>query len=136
MPICARMRPITTKKYLRVAFMDGVATAFTSGSRSGTRGSGSSACDVWYQTMPAMPASRRMIEATVHIAAPPVSWLPTRGSCGQLLVYESPGLPGRSVEAAHDDQKKKAVSAVRSRALGRALGVMAYFSRSVSSDRA
>jgi hypothetical protein len=46
-----------------------------------------------------------------HIAAEPVMVLPTSGSCGQLLVYEMPVSPGRSVDAAHDDQKKKAVSA-------------------------
>jgi len=48
-----------------------------------------------------------------HIALPVVSVLPTSGSCGQLLVYERPDSPGRSVAAAHDDQKKNAVSARR-----------------------
>ena len=49
-----------------------------------------------------------------QIAALPGSVLPTMGSCGQLLVYESPVSPGRSVEADHADQKKKPASASRS----------------------
>ena len=49
-----------------------------------------------------------------HIAAESVIVLPTSGSCGQLLVYERSVSPGRSVAAAHDVQKKKAVSASRS----------------------
>src|SRR3954471_23375435 len=132
MPTCASKRPITTKKYLRVAFMEGVATAFTSGSRCGVAGSGSSGCAPWYQTIVAMPAMSRMMLATVHIAALPGSVLPTIGSCGQLLVYESPPWFGRSVEAAHDDQKKNPASALRSAGFGSALDVIAYFSRRLS----
>src|SRR5690349_24044394 len=124
------MRPITMKKYLRVAFIDGVATALTSGSRCGTEGSGSSGWRDWNHTMPASAPMSRMMLAIDHIAAPLVSVLPTRGSCGQLLVYERPSSPGRSVDAAHDDQKKKPASALRSAAFGSALAVMAYFSRS------
>src|SRR4051812_35746064 len=110
MPTCARMRPTTTKKYLRVARIDGVATALTSGSLRGTAGSGSSACHEWNHTMPAMPASSRMMLAIVHIEAVPVSVLPTSGSCGQLLVYERCSSPGRLVVADHADQKKNAAS--------------------------
>src|SRR5262245_29813513 len=104
MPIWARMSPITTKKYLRVAFMDGVATAFSSGSRAGVLGSGASACAVWYHAMPAIPARSRMMLAIDHMAADVVSRLPTSGSCGQLLVYDSPVSPGRSVVADQADQ--------------------------------
>jgi hypothetical protein len=48
-----------------------------------------------------------------HIAADVDSVLPTSGSCGQLLVYDRPVSPGRSVAAAQADQKKKAASAWR-----------------------
>ena len=68
------------------AHIEGVAEAFTSGSRSGVLGSGSSACTVWYQTMPAMPAMSRMMLTAVQAVAVPVRLLPTMGSCGQLLV--------------------------------------------------
>ncbi len=112
-PICTSSSPITTKKYLRVARIEGVAAAFTSGSRSGTFGSGASACAVWYHTMPAMPAISRMMLAIVQSEAVPVSSLPTIGSCGQLLVYDRPLSPGRSVVADHADQKKNAASSLR-----------------------
>src|SRR6478752_6860969 len=124
MPICRSSRAITMKKYLRVAFIEGVATAFTSGSRCGIAGSGSSACALWYQIIAAIPAISRMIEAIDHMAALPGSVLPTIGSCGQLLVYERFDSPGRSVEAAQEDQKKNPASALRSRALGSAFAVM------------
>jgi hypothetical protein len=136
MAICSSMSPTTTKKYLRVAFMDGVATTFSRGSRAGTCGSASSAWAVWYQTMPAIPASSRITLAMVHMAAEPGSVLPTRGSCGQLLVYERPCSPGRSVAAAQEVQKKKPASALRSTALGSKSRPMAYFSRNASWDAA
>src|SRR5262245_17014018 len=130
------MSPITTKKYLRVAFIDGVATTSISGSCAGAFGSGISACAVWYQAMPAIPASSRMMLAIDHIAAVVVSSLPTSGSCGQLLVYDSPVSPGRSVVADQADQKKNPASALRSSARGSAFVVMAYCSRKVSSAAA
>jgi hypothetical protein len=40
MPICNSIRPITAKKYLRVAFIEGVADTFSSG--SALRGCGAS----------------------------------------------------------------------------------------------
>ena len=43
----------------------------------------------------------------VHTIVSPVGVLPTRGSCGQLLVYETSS-PGRFAAAAHALQKKKA----------------------------
>ena len=61
--------------------------------------------------MPAMPPIRRMIDAIDHSAEDGVIVLPTIGSCGQLLVYEWPVSPGRSVADDHDDQKKKPASA-------------------------
>src|SRR5947208_9468537 len=108
------MSPTTTKKYLRVAFIDGVATALISGSDAGVAGGAVSACAPWNHTIPAMPAISSTIEAIDHIALPAVSVLPTSGSCGQLLVYERPDSPGRSVAAAHEVQKKNAASALRS----------------------
>src|SRR5215510_5629134 len=120
MAICSNINPMTTKKYLAVAFIEGLGTALRSGSRFGTTGSGASGRALWYHTMPAMPASSRMTLAMVHIEAAPDSVLPTAGSCGQLLVYESPVSPGRSVAADHADQKKNAASALRSSARGRA----------------
>src|SRR5512141_2341187 len=125
-PICTRMSPITTKKYLRVAFIEGVAIALIRGSLAGALGSSSSACAVWYHTMPAMPAMSRMIDAIDHSALLEVISLPTSGSCGQLLVYDVPVSPGRSVAADHADQKKNALSALRSSARGSALSDMAY----------
>src|SRR5206468_13000845 len=98
----------------------------------GVTGSGTSGCAPWYQTIVAMPAMSRMMLATVHIAALPGSVLPTMGSCGQLLVYETPLWLGRSVEAAQDDQKKNPASALRSAGLGSAFAVIAYFSRRLS----
>src|SRR5690349_5970746 len=126
MPICASRRPITTKKYLRVAFIDGVATALNSGSAPGAGGSEGSVRAVLYPIIAAMPAISRMIEAIDHNALPVVNTFPTSGSCGQLLVYDKPVSPGRSVAAAQEDQKKNAVSAARCSTSGSALSVIAY----------
>jgi hypothetical protein len=104
----------------------------SSGSVRGTFGS----CLVGRALQPsiaAMPASSRMMLTIDHIAAECRIVLPTSGSCGQLLVYESPALAGRSVVAAHADQKKNAVSAWRLGLLGRAPSVIAYWSRSLAS---
>ena len=43
----------------------------------------------------------------VHTTVSPVGALPTRGSCGQLFVYETLS-PGRFAAAAHALQKKNA----------------------------
>ena len=69
-----------------------------------------------------------------QIAAESVIVLPTSGSCGQLLVYESPVSPGRSVVAAHEVQKKNAARACRSARTGSAPSVIAYCSRNLASD--
>jgi hypothetical protein len=53
-----------------------------------------------------------------------------RLSCGQLLVYESPCSPGRSVVADQADQKKNAARARLSLGSGRASSGIAYCSRS------
>ena len=133
MPTCARISATTTAKYLRVAFIDGVAFSLNSGSSLGGFGSASSGCAAWKNTMPAMAPIMTMMLATDQMPAPAVGVLPTRGSCGQLLVYDRPVSPGRSVAAAQDDQKKKPVSAVRSSAAGREPALIAYCSRSLSS---
>src|SRR6185436_6857562 len=112
MAICSSIRPITTKKYLRVAFIEGVALAPSSGSALGTSAGSSCASPLCSQSIAAMPASSRMMLAIDHIAAEVVIVLPTSGSWGQLLVYERPVSPGRSVVAAQADQKKKAASAL------------------------
>jgi hypothetical protein len=57
-----------------------------------------------------MPPRRRTMLTPVQTMASEVGALPIRGSCGQLLVYVTVS-PGRSVAAAHADQKKKAASA-------------------------
>ncbi len=77
---------MTTKKYLRVAFIDGVIFAPSSGSACGTCASGSSWPRPCSQSIAAMPASSRMMLTIDHIAAEGVMVLPTSGSCGQLLV--------------------------------------------------
>ena len=81
-----------------------------------------------------MPASSRMTLTIDHMAADVDIVLPTRGSCGQLLVYERSVSPGRLVTAAQDDQKKNAASAWRSTFPGSAPSVIAYCSRSFASD--
>jgi hypothetical protein len=58
-----------------------------------------------------MAAIIRMMLAIDQIPAPAVGVLPTSGSWGQLLVYERPVSPGRSVAADHADQKMNAGSA-------------------------
>src|SRR5579871_1593248 len=126
---CVRMSAITTKKYLRVALIDGVATALSKGSFAAACGSGGSLCAAWYQIIAAMAAINRMIDAMLHMAAEVVIALPTSGSYGQLLVYERPVSPGRSVQVDHADQKKKAVNALRCTASGSAPLAMAYCSR-------
>src|SRR2546423_5204186 len=102
---------MTTKKYLRVARIDGVATAPSSGSF----GSGWAACS-WpvlpcTHSIAAIAASSRMMLTIDQIAAESDIVLPTIGSCGQLLVYERFVSPGRSVTAAHEVQKKNAATA-------------------------
>ncbi len=125
---------MTAKKYLRVAFIDGVATTL----RNGSAGSGlaSSSCLPLpcSHSIAAMPASSRMMLTIDHMAASLVMVLPTSGSCGQLLVYDTSVSPGRSVAAAHDVQKKNAASASRSAWSGSAPVAIAYWSRSVASD--
>jgi hypothetical protein len=59
-----------------------------------------------------------MMLAIDQMPAPAVGVLPTSGSCGQLLVYDKPVSPGRSVAADQADQKKNPVRAVRSAASG------------------
>jgi len=68
-----------------------------------------------------------------HMAAEVDILLPTSGSCGQLLVYESSVSPGRLVAAAHEVQKKNAVSAWRSALSGSAPSVIAYWPRRTAS---
>jgi hypothetical protein len=77
---------MTTKKYLRTAFMEGVAASAMSGSCGGAAGSAGSWLAAWYQSMPAMPAMRSTMLTKVQIEAEAGSTLPTMGSCGQLLV--------------------------------------------------
>ena len=126
MPICTSIRPITAKKYLRVAFIEGVATTL----RNGSAGSGaaSSSCLLLpcSHSMAAIPPSSSTMLTIDHMAAPPVMVLPTSGSCGQLLVYEMSVSPGRSAAAAHDVQKKNAARASRSAASGSTPVAMAY----------
>ncbi len=78
---------MTTKKYLRTAFMDGVATRARSGSFfGGADGSAGSWFTEWYQSIPAMPAMRSTMLTMDQIEAEAGRTLPTMGSCGQLLV--------------------------------------------------
>src|SRR5215203_4144971 len=70
---------------------------------------GSGLREAYQEAMKPMPPSSRMMLTPVHTTASPVGRLPTRSSCGQLLVYVTVE-PGRFVDAAHDDQKKKAAS--------------------------
>jgi len=121
---------MTTKKYFAVARMEAVGANCASGSRCGGAGVGASGCAMCHQIIAAMPAISRIMLTTVHIALPLVRVLPTSGSCGQLLVYESPCSPGRSVAADQADQKKNAAMARRSLGLGSALSGIAYCSRS------
>src|SRR5512146_2889784 len=111
MPICSSISAMTAKKYLRVAFIDGVALAPSSGSAAGTLASPSSVSALCSHSIAAMPASSNTMLTIDHMAAEVDIVLPTSGSCGQLLVYESSVSPGRSVAAAQEVQKKKAVSA-------------------------
>lgn len=134
MPICSSSRPITAKKYLRVAFIEGVACAPSSGSAWGGAASSSCLPAPCSHSMAAMPASSRMTDTIDHIAAEVVMVLPTSGSCGQLLVYDRPGSPGRSVAAAQALQKKNAVSAARSSAAGTSPSRIAYCSRSFATE--
>src|SRR6476661_1119674 len=106
MPICSSSRPATAKKYLRVAFIDGVAATPSSGSAWGGTASGSCLPAPCSHSMAAMPASSRMMLAIDHMAAEVVMVLPTSGSGGQLLVYERPLSPGRSVTVDQALQKK------------------------------
>jgi len=117
---------MTAKKYLRVAFIDGVALAPSSGSVFGTAAWSSCASPLCSQSIAAMPASSSTMLTIDHIAAEVLIVLPTSGSCGQLLVYERPVSPGRSVVAAQADQKKKAASALRCSPSGSAPDVIAY----------
>src|SRR5437762_6373351 len=119
---------MTEKKYLRIAFIDGVATAPSKGSAFGGSASSSCARPPWNHSIAAIPASSRMMLTIDHIAALPVIVLPTSGSCGQLLVYERSVSPGRSVAAAHEVQKKNAASASRSAFAGKMPSVIAYWS--------
>src|SRR4051812_49251010 len=104
MPICSSIRPMTAKKYLRVAFIDGVATTFTNGSLASGFVAGSWPVLPCTHSIAAMPPSNRTMLTIDQTAAESVIVLPTSGSCGQLLVYETPASFGRSVVAAHDDQ--------------------------------
>ena len=74
------------KKYLRVAFIEGVALAPSSGSAAGTFASSSCLLAPCSHSIAAMPASSRMMLTIDHIAADVDIVLPTSGSCGQLLV--------------------------------------------------
>src|SRR5215813_12242027 len=105
MAICTRIRAMTTKKYFAVARMDAVGASWASGSRFGGVGAGPSGCALYHQIIAAMPEISRMMLTTVHMALPSVRTFPTSGSCGQLLVYESPCSPGLSVAADQADQK-------------------------------
>ena len=78
---------MTTKKYLRVAFIDGVAPAPSSGSAAGRlRLVFVLRRRLCSHSIAAMPASSRMMLTIDHMAADVVIVLPTSGSCGQLLV--------------------------------------------------
>ena len=78
---------MTTKKYLRVAFIDGVALAPSSGSALPAPWPLPRACCApCSHSIAAMPASSRMMLTIDHIAAEVDIVLPTSGSCGQLLV--------------------------------------------------
>ena len=84
--ICSSISPITAKKYLRVAFLEGVAMAPSSGSALG--GCASASC-FWLpcsHSMAAMAARSRTMLTIDQTAAELVMVLPTSGSCGQLLV--------------------------------------------------
>src|SRR5688572_3609173 len=111
MPICSSIKPMTTKKYLRVAFIEGVALAPSSGSALGTCAGSSCGSRPCSHSIAAMPANSSTMLTIDHTAADGDRVLPTSGSCGQLLVYERPVSPGRLVAAAHEDQKKNALSA-------------------------
>jgi hypothetical protein len=67
-------------------------------------------CAAKYQTIPPMPANRRTKLMTLQTTVLPVGVLPTRGSCGQLLVYVT-AWPGRFVVAAQAVHQKKALIA-------------------------
>ena len=87
MPICSRIRPITAKKYLRVAFIDGVASAEQRIGLAAARRSASSLPAPCSHSMAAMPAEQQHhADDRPHGRPPSVSVLPTSGSCGQLLV--------------------------------------------------
>src|SRR5688572_14397866 len=102
--ICTRTRAETTQKYLIVARCDGVATAPSRGSRSGTAsGAGSCLRAAYHHAMPPTAARSRITLTPVHTSASGVTVLPTSGSCGQLLVYVTVS-SGRSVVAAQADQ--------------------------------
>jgi hypothetical protein len=123
---------MTTKKYLRVAFIDGVGLDAEAADRCAHLGAVPRRIAALQPSIAAMPASSRMMLTIDHIAAEVLIVLPTSGSCGQLLVYESPALAGgRSRRPG--DQKKKRGERLALGLLGRAPSVIAYCSRSLAS---
>ena len=86
MPICSSSRPATAKKYLRTAFIEGVAATPSIGSALGGTACSSCLPAPCSHSMAAMAASSRITLTIDHIAAELVMVLPTSGSCGQLLV--------------------------------------------------
>ena len=77
---------MTAKKYLRVAFIEAVATTPSSGSAVGGWASGSCLLPPCSQSIAAMAASSSTMLTIDQMAAESVILLPTSGSCGQLLV--------------------------------------------------
>src|SRR3569832_221405 len=101
----------TTQKYLTVASCDFVGFAPSIGSVGGSASTGSSCFRASCQNPSApMPASSIRMLTPVHTIESDVGRFAISGSCGQLLVYVIVA-PGRSVPAAHADQKKYAARA-------------------------
>src|SRR6185369_3904859 len=108
MMIWSSARAATVQKYFTVARCEGVLLELSKGSVAGAGVGGSGSCFACRKAIKPMPPSNRMMLTPVQTTASPVGRLPTSGSCGQLLVYVTVS-PGRLVDAAQDDQKKKAV---------------------------
>jgi hypothetical protein len=85
-PTCSRNRPITVRKYLPVAFIEGVGFRVNSGSAVGTVGGASCLARACQKTRAATPKISSSTLATDHTMLAGLGTLSISGSCGQFEV--------------------------------------------------